>query len=182
MIPIASLLNPLPSSFERHRHHSIPSSIRDTPERSPSPVLPKKKQKLSKDAAIFSKGKTKGEVRYKPCEFQDEELVIQHRRFQIYPMGRISQYCRHIPYNSEKKSFLEKTGRESFEGTAKIGPGRSPRLTSDNLCVVFQYTFKMPGEDREYTIMWDYNVGLVRITPFFKCCKWSKVRHSFATP
>lgn len=23
--------------------------------------------------------------------------------------------------------------------------------------------------------MWDYNIGLVRITPFFKCCKYSKV-------
>ena len=22
--------------------------------------------------------------------------------------------------------------------------------------------------------MWDYNVGLVRMTPFFKCCKYSK--------
>ena len=26
--------------------------------------------------------------------------------------------------------------------------------------------------------MWDYNIGLVRITPFFKCCKYSKVRDS----
>lgn len=26
--------------------------------------------------------------------------------------------------------------------------------------------------------MWDYNVGLVRMTPFFKCCKYSKVIHS----
>ena len=26
--------------------------------------------------------------------------------------------------------------------------------------------------------MWDYNVGLVRITPFFKCCKYSKVRET----
>jgi hypothetical protein len=42
--------------------------------------------------------------------------------------------------------------------------------------VVFQYTFKVPGDEREYTVMWDYNVGLVRITPFFKCCKYSKVR------
>ncbi len=41
---------------------------------------------------------------------------------------------------------------------------------------MFQYTFKVPGDDREYTVMWDYNVGLVRITPFFKCCKYSKVR------
>lgn len=23
--------------------------------------------------------------------------------------------------------------------------------------------------------MWDYNIGLTRITPFFKCCKYSKV-------
>jgi len=41
---------------------------------------------------------------------------------------------------------------------------------------VFQYTFTVPGDEREYTVMWDYNVGLVRITPFFKCCKYSKVR------
>lgn len=31
-------------------------------------------------------------------------------------MGKIGEYCRHIPYNSEKKGFLERTGRESFEG------------------------------------------------------------------
>lgn len=44
------------------------------------------------------------------------------------------------------------------------------------IVAVFQYTFKMPGDGREYTVMWDYNIGLVRITPFFKCCKYSKVR------
>lgn len=26
--------------------------------------------------------------------------------------------------------------------------------------------------------MWDYNIGLVRITPFFKCCKMAKVRQT----
>lgn len=52
--------------------------------------------------------------------------------------------------------------------------GGRPQLIHIN--VVFQYTFKVPGDDREYTVMWDYNVGLVRITPFFKCCKYSKVR------
>ena len=40
---------------------------------------------------------------------------------------------------------------------------------------MFQYTFKVPGEGKEYSVIWDYNVGLVRITPFFKCCKYSKV-------
>ena len=52
--------------------------------------------------------------------------------------------------------------------------GRNLQLIHIN--VVFQYTFKVPGDDREYTVMWDYNVGLVRITPFFKCCKYSKVK------
>ncbi|MCJ1294510.1 hypothetical protein MMC34_006068 [Xylographa carneopallida] len=109
---------------------------------------------MSKDAAIFARGKVQGEVRYPPCEAQDEKLAAEHRRFSVYPMGQISEYRRHIPYNSEKKTFLAKTGRGAFE--------------------VFQYTFKIPGEDRVYTVMWDYNVGLVRITPFFKCCQYAK--------
>ena len=42
---------------------------------------------------------------------------------------------------------------------------------------VFQYTFKVPDDqkDKEYVVMWDYNIGLVRITPFFKCLEYSKV-------
>ncbi|TDZ31791.1 Transcriptional repressor XBP1 [Colletotrichum spinosum] len=38
----------------------------------------------------------------------------------------------------------------------------------------FKYEFRLPGEDTVYTVMWDYNIGLVRMTPFFKCCKYSK--------
>lgn len=40
---------------------------------------------------------------------------------------------------------------------------------------VFQYTFKIPGEDKEWTVMWDYNIGLVRTTHLFKCNDYSKV-------
>jgi hypothetical protein len=40
---------------------------------------------------------------------------------------------------------------------------------------VFQYEFWMPGEEKPYSVLWDYQVGLVRITPFFKCCKYGKV-------
>jgi hypothetical protein len=44
-------------------------------------------------------------------------LLNQHRRFKIFPLGQIhSKGIRHIPYNSDKKDFLEKTGREAFEG------------------------------------------------------------------
>lgn len=42
---------------------------------------------------------------------------------------------------------------------------------------VFQYNFQVPGDpdNRTYVVMWDYQIGLVRITPFFKACKYSKV-------
>lgn len=44
--------------------------------------------------------------------------------------------------------------------------------------LVFKYDFQLPGDDTEYTVMWDYNIGLVRMTPFFKCCNYGKVRVS----
>jgi len=115
MVSVASLLNPIPQSFERYRDFPSPCSSKYTPGPSP-PLPPTKKQKMSKDAAIFAKGKTKGEIRYQPCEIQTDGIAAQHERFRVFPMGHIADYCRHIPYNSDKKSFLEKTGRESFEG------------------------------------------------------------------
>ena len=53
-------------------------------------------------------------------------------------------------------------GRERASKRARVDP-----------MAVFQYVFKV--EDAEYVVMWDYNVGLVRMTPFFKCCKYPKV-------
>lgn len=42
--------------------------------------------------------------------------------------------------------------------------------------LVFQYVFELPTEPKkEYTVMWDYQIGLVRITPFFKAMKLAKV-------
>ena len=71
---------------------------------------------MCKDGAVFTKGKIKGEVNYPPFEKLDEETLREVQKFQVYPVGKITEFARHIPYNSEKKSFLEKTGRESFEG------------------------------------------------------------------
>ncbi len=42
--------------------------------------------------------------------------------------------------------------------------------------LVFQYTFQMPLDEKKHTVMWDYNTGLVRITPFFKALNYPKVR------
>lgn len=118
MASIASLLNPEPEGAPKRRHQQIPSprsSNREREQISPPPPR-QKKQKICKDAAVFTKGRPRGEIRYPPCEYQDPDLAAAHREFRIHPMGDIMDYPRHIPYNSEKKSFLEKTGRESFEG------------------------------------------------------------------
>jgi hypothetical protein len=33
----------------------------------------------------------------------------------------------------------------------------------------------MPNEEKEWAVMWDYNIGIVRITHLFKCNGYSKV-------
>lgn len=71
---------------------------------------------MGKDAAVFSKGKAKGVVNFQPYENLDETSIREVRRHQVFPFGEIQEYCRHIPYNSGKKDFFQKTGRESFEG------------------------------------------------------------------
>ncbi|KAL9632846.1 MAG: hypothetical protein Q9204_003634 [Flavoplaca sp. TL-2023a] len=113
-----------------------------------------KRPKLCKDEATFVKGKPQIEVNYWPCEFQDEKAAAEHRKYKVYPFGEIAEYCKHVPYRSEKKTFLSKTGREGFH--------------------VFQYTFQMTHDDKRHTVMWDYNIGLVRITPFFKALDYPK--------
>lgn len=83
---------------------------------------PPKRQKLSKADAVFVKGRPKGEVRYPPFgsvdhDNYDPSLAARHREYQIFPpVDEIKDYPQHIPYSSEKKDFLEKTGREAFEG------------------------------------------------------------------
>lgn len=72
---------------------------------------------MTKDGAIFVKGQIKGEINFPPFEQFDAETTRMVQKYEIHPLGKIQEYSRHIPYNSEKKSFLEKTGRESFEGT-----------------------------------------------------------------
>ncbi|KAF2465462.1 uncharacterized protein BDR25DRAFT_239204 [Lindgomyces ingoldianus] len=152
---IQSLLNPFCGDHQGYRSSASPAPVT-----MPRPVITNtptpRRQKIPKDAPIFAEGaKVVGMVNFPPYETEDDESLASHqRRFQMYPMGQVGKYPRHIPYNSEKKDFMEKTGREAFE--------------------VFQYTFKIPGEERMYSVLWDYNIGLVRITPFFKCCKYPK--------
>jgi hypothetical protein len=124
MASIESLLNPLPDETS----FGVQQALTVTPgpvgsnenENAPSddtgsrPV--EKKPKIAKDAPIFEPASPRGEIRYPPCELRDDTLKQEHKKFHIFPMDEISLYPRHVPYISKKKSFLEKTGRESFEG------------------------------------------------------------------
>lgn len=75
------------------------------------------KPKMPKDAAVFStKSRPKGFVKFYPYERLDGPSLREAQKFQVHPLGKIQEYCRHIPYNSGKKDFYVKTGRESFEG------------------------------------------------------------------
>jgi hypothetical protein len=48
---------------------------------------------------------------------------------------------------------------------------------------VFQYTFVVPNDPTQkvHSVMWDYQVGLVRITPFFKAFGYGKVCQHYAS-
>lgn len=172
---IQSLLNPFIACDNRNGYRSSESPI---PASMPMHVasytsLPRR-QKIPKDAPIFSEGnKVVGHVNYPPHEGSEDAILShQHHRFQVFPMGEIRRKgIRHIPYNSDKKDFLDKTGRESFESM----PATSRVQKITDILTVFQYTYRVPGEEKEYVVVWDYNVGLVRMTPFFKSLKHSKV-------
>lgn len=114
-VSVASLLNPSPLEKEEPDSLHTPYSFLYNPEVSPRMPLPRK-QKLCKDEATFVKGKPQEEVKYWPCEIQDDHLTAEHRKYQMYPIGHITEYCKYVPYRSEKKTFLSKTGREGFHG------------------------------------------------------------------
>lgn len=50
--------------------------------------------------------------------------------------------------------------------------------------IVYQYTYRVPGsgkdgkEAKAWAVLWDYNVGLVRMTPFFRSLAQNKVNKS----
>ncbi len=130
MAAIRSLLNPLQDDRkddsgkdDASNPDSHTSAVSDPGDHGVDRRVPKK-QKVSKDAAVFKPGPLRGECRYPPYEDQGALLAAQHQMYEVYPpVGEIATYPRHIPYNSEKKLFLEKTGRESFEGMAGLLAG-----------------------------------------------------------
>ncbi|KPM36429.1 hypothetical protein AK830_g10157 [Neonectria ditissima] len=183
MLSLRTLLNPAPPgretgpSFQPSPTPSSPafSNVTDNSALGMDrPIMPPIRLGMdrSMDRSNMAKSKLRGPIKYPPFENLTEESLSEIRRFQIMNFGYIKQSCAHIPYNSGKKDFFEKTGRESFEGAHSemaSWPG-----AADTNYAVFRYEFTIPGQTTEYIVMWDYNVGLVRMTPFFKCCHYGK--------
>lgn len=67
---------------------------------------------------MLTRAKSFMDVNYAPCEYQDEVIALEHRKYQVQQIGQISNTARHIPYHSNKKDFQLKTGRDGFQGTA----------------------------------------------------------------
>lgn len=114
MMDISHLLNP--TSGNRYTFAGPGSPVVTG-----SPVTPLTtalRRRISKDAPIFSEdNKTVGHVNFPPHEAGDDpDLNTQHRRFSVFPSGKIAQKgVRHVPYSSDKKDFSDKTGRDAFE-------------------------------------------------------------------
>ena len=124
MAAIRALLNPAGMSSEK----GVRELDRKPPPRLLSPISPnfsreislepspRKKQKICKDQPVFTRGPVRGEIRYPPFEYDSATLSAYHQQFDMFPMEDLGAYPRHIPYNSEKKLFQDKTGRDFFEG------------------------------------------------------------------
>jgi hypothetical protein len=115
---VSSMLNPICDDRYYYRGPKAPTSMA-IPYSVPSQSV-SKRPKIPKDAPVFSEGtKTVGHVNYPPHEVEnDRNLMAEHERFQVFPLGAGEIYkkgVRHIPYNSDKKDFLDKTGRDAFE-------------------------------------------------------------------
>ena len=202
MFTIQSMLNPQASDTSQALHEPESNSRSATPTsatpvltvssttRSTTPGTPSstKGKKTTKKTAILNRGSPTGQVNYPPYELtgesigiaddDQEELIHQHRLFRVKPSvcdgeGLIWGGTRFIPYSSHKKNFFNKTSKEGFSGES----GNTLIVFNTNTTAVFQYTFQVPNDpaETEYTVMWDCDNGLTRITPFFKACNHSKV-------
>jgi hypothetical protein len=93
--------------------HPIQSPISPPPP--PPPMSMPTSRSMSRGPALV-KSKANGLIKFPPYEDLDAAARLEVRRFCVSPIGDIQEYSRHIPYNSGKKNFYDRTGRESFEG------------------------------------------------------------------
>ncbi|TWU76473.1 hypothetical protein ED733_007235 [Metarhizium rileyi] len=158
MLRIKELLNPISAHDNGGRNDSKAQTTSGVSSSGyPSQVLTDAQYRTSSISTrpiLFPPPGTQGPVNFPPFEEVDDETRQIITAFNVSQFGSIATTCEHIPYNSSKKDFFSKTGRECIEA--------------------FRYTFQIPTNPAIFTVMWDYNIGLVRMTPFFKCMGYPK--------
>ena len=143
MMKIQSLLNPsaMESPSDTNNSASPPltpaytaaeSTAFSTPQSTTTaPDFAGKGQKRVKEDNSYTSSGQRAAVIYPPFEIHEralclskvdqDELYRKHRQFKVKVPGKdgaghIADHTRHIPYSSDKKDFLEKTGRDGFNG------------------------------------------------------------------
>lgn len=131
-LAIGALLNPVRKE-RGNRFRQLPSpsptDIMSSYPSTPSPVIGKPGRPFDKASA---KKMTRGEVRFPPYITDNREIMKKQRELQMGPPEEIQFYAKHIPYSSEKKTFLSRTGRESFEGRQRPSQIIFPRSLTDS--------------------------------------------------
>lgn len=117
MISLSSLLNPAPPGPHPNPTVSSPATSYSETETVASLDRPLFTRIRARPSNRTTKPvRPRGLITYHPFEKVDEKAAREIYRFKVTPFGKIRDSCSHIPYNSGKKDFFEKTGRESFEG------------------------------------------------------------------
>lgn len=127
MLSLQALLNPASPGYSatyfRQSDSVLATGSRLLPtEVQTADVSPVPKVEPSASIASMSKSKPLGPINFAPFEEIGQASYREMNRFHVSPLGKIRQNCQHIPYNSSKKDFFEKTGRESIEGKGRASP------------------------------------------------------------
>ncbi|KAI9171229.1 hypothetical protein HJFPF1_00710 [Paramyrothecium foliicola] len=158
MVPLQLLLNPdaaESTALAVEPFASRPTSIAGD---QPAPAVVQDnlalKPRRMRAHETSSRTEPRGPINFPPFQDLDYACLQLVANFDVKPFGSIHQIFEHFPYNSEKRDLLEKTGRESIEA--------------------FTYDFQVPGSDARYVVMWDYNIGIVRLASLFRLCGFNK--------
>lgn len=121
MLSLQALLNPVSPGYSatcfRQSDSILATESRLLPtEVQTADVSPVPKVEPSASIASMTKSKPLGPINFAPFEEINRASYQEMCRFSVSSFGKIRQSCQHIPYNSSKKDFFEKTGRESIEG------------------------------------------------------------------
>jgi len=139
----------------------------------PQPILPgstvdnsRPNREVRKDDLQIKERQAREPISFRPFEADCDLIRERHDEFQLWPRHSFQEWTSHVPYNGKKLS--EVTGRSGFEVFGYEIAGREEiehkQKHAQSLGSAKSTVFK------RLPIMWDYQIGLVRMTPIYKAC------------